>query len=66
MEEYGATFSHGPPKDPEQIFTNVARLYSEGLFRLHVEQTFPLEQTAKAQEVSAKGRVTGKLIISID
>ena len=65
-EEYGAKFSHGPPKDPEQIFTNVARLYSEGLFRLHVEQTFPLEQTAKAQEVSAKGRVTGKLIISMD
>ena len=65
-EEYGAKFSHGPPKDPEQIFTNVARLYSEGLFRLHVEQAFPLEQTAKAQDISAKGRVTGKLIISID
>jgi len=65
-EEYGAKFSHGPPKDPEQIFINVARLYSEGLFRLHVEQTFPLEQTAEAQEVSAKGRVTGKLIISMD
>ena len=65
-EEYGAKFSHGPPKNPEQIFTNVARLYSEGLFRLHVEQTFPLEQTAKAQDISAKGRVTGKLIISID
>ena len=65
-EEYGAKFYHGPPKNPEQIFTKVARLYSEGLFRLHVELTFPLEQTAKAQEVSAKGRVTGKLIISMD
>jgi hypothetical protein len=32
----------------------VARLCSEGLFRLRVEQTFSLEQTAKAQEVSAK------------
>lgn len=65
-EEYGAKFSHGPPKDPERIFTDVARLYSEGLFRLHVDRTFPLEQTAEAQEVSAKGRVTGKLVISID
>lgn len=65
-EEYGAKFSHGPPKDPEQIFINVARLCSEGLFALHVEQTFALEQTAEAQQVSANGRVTGKLIISID
>ncbi|MBM7049689.1 MULTISPECIES: NADP-dependent oxidoreductase [Rhizobium] len=65
-EEYGAKFSHGPPKDPERIFADVARLYSLGLFRLRVEQTFPLEQTAAAQDVSAKGRVTGKLIISMD
>ena len=62
-EEYGAKFSHGPPKNPELVFADVARLCSEGLFRLRVEQTFPLEQTAEAQEVSAKGHVTGKLII---
>jgi NADPH:quinone reductase-like Zn-dependent oxidoreductase len=64
-EQYGAKFSHGPPKNPERIFADVARLCSEGLFRLRVEQTFSLEQTAQAQEVSAKGRVTGKLIVSI-
>jgi NADPH:quinone reductase-like Zn-dependent oxidoreductase len=64
-EQYGAKFSHGPPKDPERILADVARLCSEGLFHLRVDQTFPLEQTAHAQEVSAKGRVTGKLIISI-
>ncbi|UDL87535.1 NADP-dependent oxidoreductase [Mesorhizobium sp. PAMC28654] len=64
-EQYGAKFSHGPPKDPEPIFADVARLYSEGLFHLRVEQTFPLEQTAEAQQVSARGRVTGKLVISI-
>jgi NADPH:quinone reductase-like Zn-dependent oxidoreductase len=64
-EEHGAKFSHGPPKDPERVFAAVAKLCSEGLFRLRVEQTFPLERTAEAQEVSAKGRVTGKLIISI-
>jgi NADPH:quinone reductase-like Zn-dependent oxidoreductase len=63
-EQYGAKFSHGPPKDPERIFADVARLCSEGLFRLRVEQTFPLEQTAEAQELSAKGRVTGKLVIT--
>ena len=64
-EQYGAKFSHGPPKDPERIFAAVAGLCAQDLFRLRVEQTFALEQTAEAQEVSAKGRVTGKLIISI-
>ena len=64
-EQYGAKFSHGPPKDPERVLADVARLWSEGLFRLRVEQTFPLEQTAEAQEVSAEGHVTGKLVISI-
>jgi NADPH:quinone reductase-like Zn-dependent oxidoreductase len=64
-EKYGAKFSHGPPKNPERIFADVARLCSEGIFRLRVDQTFPLDRTAEAQEVSAEGRVTGKLIISI-
>jgi NADPH:quinone reductase-like Zn-dependent oxidoreductase len=64
-EQYGAKFSHGPPKNSEQVLADVARVCSEGLFRLHVDQTFPLDQTAEAQEVSAKGHVTGKLIISI-
>jgi NADPH:quinone reductase-like Zn-dependent oxidoreductase len=64
-EQYGAKFSHGPPKNPRRVLADAARLYSKGLFRLRVEQTFPLEQTAEAQQVSAKGRVTGKLIISV-
>ena len=64
-EQSGAKFSHGPPKDPERIFADVARLCSEGRFRLRVDQIFPLEQTAEAQEVSARGHVTGKLIILI-
>jgi NADPH:quinone reductase-like Zn-dependent oxidoreductase len=63
--QYGAKFSAGPPKNPARVLADVARLCSEGLFRLRVERTFPLEQTAEAQEVSAKGHVTGKLIISI-
>ena len=63
--QYGAKFSSGPPKDLERVLADVARLCSEGLFRLRVEQTFPLEQTVEAQEVSAKGHVTGKLIISV-
>ena len=63
--QYGAKFCYGPPKNPERVFAEVARLCSEGRFRLQVEQTFPLERTAEAQELSAKGHVTGKLIISV-
>jgi NADPH:quinone reductase-like Zn-dependent oxidoreductase len=64
-EQYGVKFSHGPPKDLERVLTDVARLCSGGLFRLHIEKTFSLEQTREAQEVSAKGHVTGKLVITI-
>ncbi|MBS7809759.1 NADP-dependent oxidoreductase [Roseococcus pinisoli] len=64
-EQYGAKFSHGPPKDPERIFANVALLCVEGLFGLRVERSFPLVQTVEALEVSARGRVTGKLVISV-
>ncbi len=63
--QYGAKFSYGPPKDLERVLADVARLCSEGLFHLRVEQTFPLEQTREAQEVSAKGHVTGKLVIAV-
>ena len=64
-ETYGAKFSHGPPKDPERISADAARLCADGLFRLRIERAFPLEKTAEAQVISAQGRVTGKLIISI-
>ncbi len=63
--QYGAKFCHGPPKDPERIFAEVARLCCEGLFTLRVEQSFPLEQTAAAQELSEKGHVMGKLVIRV-
>jgi NADPH:quinone reductase-like Zn-dependent oxidoreductase len=63
--QYGARFSHGPSKDLERVLVDVARLCSEGHFRLHVGRTFSLEQTREAQAVSAKGHVTGKLIITV-
>jgi NADPH:quinone reductase-like Zn-dependent oxidoreductase len=62
---YGARFSAGPPKDPARVLAEVARQYGEGRFRLHVERTFALEETAHAHELSAQGRVTGKLVIVV-
>ncbi len=63
--KYGARFCHGPPKNAERVFAEVARLCSEGLFSLHVERTFPLERTGEAQALSAAGRVMGKLVICV-
>lgn len=37
-EQYGAKFSHGPPKNSDQVCADVARLCSQGLFRLRVER----------------------------
>ncbi len=64
-EQYGAKFSHGPPINPDRIFADTAQLCAEGRFRLRVVQTFLLEQTREAQEVSARGHATGKLIITV-
>ena len=63
--QYGAKFSYGPPTDLERELAAVAALCSEGLFRLRVDRTFPLEQTREAQEMSATGHVTGKLVVTI-
>jgi NADPH:quinone reductase-like Zn-dependent oxidoreductase len=63
--QHGARFSAGPQKDPRRVLAEVARLCSEGLFRLRVERTFPLEQTAEAHDLSARGHVTGKLVIIV-
>jgi NADPH:quinone reductase-like Zn-dependent oxidoreductase len=63
--QYGARFSAGPPKNPARVLAEVARQYGEGRFRLHVERTFALEETAQAHELSAQGRVMGKLVIVV-
>jgi NADPH:quinone reductase-like Zn-dependent oxidoreductase len=64
-EQHGAKFSHGPPKDPAWVLAVAAELCAEGLFRLAVDRTFPLDRVAEAQAVSAGGHVTGKLVICV-
>ena len=56
--QYGAKFSYGPPEDLQRKLADMARLYSKGILRLHIERTFPLAQTREAEELSAKGHVT--------
>ena len=52
--------------EPDQIGLNgLVALIEEGRLRVHVEQTFPLEDAGKAHEVGESGRVTGKLVLTV-
>ncbi|WP_130344383.1 NADP-dependent oxidoreductase [Herbihabitans rhizosphaerae] len=43
----------------------LAALVERGALRVHVEQTFPLADAAKAHELGERGRVTGKLVLTV-
>ena len=63
--EHGAQFSTQQQEHPERALAEAARLYSKGALRLHVEQVFPMTKAADAFALSMKGRVTGKLVVSV-
>ena len=41
----------------------IARLMSLGIVKIHVDQTFPLEQAAKAHELVGSRHVRGKVVL---
>ncbi|HKN55986.1 MAG TPA: NADP-dependent oxidoreductase [Amycolatopsis sp.] len=52
--------------EPDRIGLNgLVELIEAGKLRVHVEQTFPLEEVAKAHELGETGRVTGKLVLTV-
>ena len=63
--QHGAQVSLHVQQHPERVLTEAARLHSEGVFRMHLDKTFPLAQAAEAYHLSAAGHVTGKLVITI-
>ncbi len=65
-EQHGAKFSQGPPVDPAGLLATMAELCAAGSFTLQIDRTFPLDQVKEAQAVSQSGRVTGKLVVSVD
>ena len=48
------------------ILQQCARLCDRNLLKIHVSQTFPLEQAQTAHELLETGSVTGKLVLLID
>ncbi|MFD9225617.1 NADP-dependent oxidoreductase [Streptomyces sp. NPDC060064] len=46
--------------------TALAELAEQGVITVHVDRTFPLEQTAEAHALNAQGRTRGKIVVTVD
>ncbi|MFF3459895.1 NADP-dependent oxidoreductase [Streptomyces sp. NPDC002730] len=46
--------------------TALAELAEQGVITVHVDRTFPLEQTAEAHALNAEGRTRGKVVVTVD
>jgi NADPH:quinone reductase-like Zn-dependent oxidoreductase len=62
--EHGAQVSSAS-SDSAGALAEAARLSGAGAFHIPVDRAFPLEQCAAAQEVSAAGHVTGRIVITV-
>ncbi|WIX81449.1 NADP-dependent oxidoreductase [Amycolatopsis carbonis] len=52
--------------EPDRVgLLGLVELVEAGQLKVHVDQTFPLEDAAKAHEVGEGGRVTGKLVLTV-
>lgn len=60
-----AVGKHRPSTEAE-LLNKVRILAAQGLYRVHVDKTFPLAEAAQAQEYNRQGRTTGKVVILID
>ena len=48
------------------MLNQCGRWFDEGKLKIHVSETFPLEDVAKAHRLIEEGHVTGKLVLKID
>lgn len=62
--KYGAQLTMAQSEHPEIALSNIAQLYITDAFNLHIEHAFTFAQVAQAQDLSATGRVAGKLVIT--
>jgi NADPH:quinone reductase-like Zn-dependent oxidoreductase len=65
-EAAGKRFA-GIAVDPDPVaLQQLADLSEQGSLRVHVRQTFPLEQVADAHKLLGNGHVQGKVVLTID
>jgi NADPH:quinone reductase-like Zn-dependent oxidoreductase len=63
VAETGGTYCFVHP-DPLQL-AQLAAMVDEGSVKVHVQQTFPLEQAADAHRLLEQGHVRGKLVLTL-
>ncbi|MGW4225536.1 NADP-dependent oxidoreductase [Streptomyces bauhiniae] len=63
VTEYGGRYWFVRP-DAEDL-AKLAQLADQGAVSVHVDKTFPLEQTAEAQRLSQEGRTRGKIVVTV-
>ncbi|MEU5636258.1 NADP-dependent oxidoreductase [Streptomyces rishiriensis] len=60
---YGGRYYWVRP-DAEDL-TRVAELAEQGVLRVHVSRTFPLERAAEAHRLNEEGRTRGKIVVTV-
>lgn len=63
VTEYGGRYWFVRP-DAEDL-AKLSQLADQGAVSVHVDKTFPLEQTAEAQRLSQEGRTRGKIVVTV-
>ena len=63
--KHGAQVTTSQVDQPGIALAEVARIFDEGAFRVHIDGRFPLDRIAEAQAISAAGRVAGKLVVTV-
>jgi NADPH:quinone reductase-like Zn-dependent oxidoreductase len=47
------------------MLASVSELASQGKFHIHIDQTLPLEEAAKALDINCHGHTGGKIILEV-
>lgn len=63
--KYGARFCKGPPENPSLTLSALAEMLACHKLKMPIEKKYPLADIAKAHQLSEKGHVTGKIILTI-
>ncbi|MFC4311233.1 NADP-dependent oxidoreductase [Steroidobacter flavus] len=59
------TPSTATSEQPGEELTKLGQLFDSGALKMYVEAVFPLEQAAKALELSETGRARGKIVVRV-
>ncbi|WP_328899432.1 MULTISPECIES: NADP-dependent oxidoreductase [unclassified Streptomyces] len=61
---YGGRYAFVRPDAAD--LAHLAELAEQGIVTVHVDQVFPLAETAAAQRLNAEGRTRGKIVVTVD